>query len=146
MTFPGPRTFRIGGSKDAGADGIFVYDDDNTVYIYNSTVIANGGLLLYWDNVVATPLLPGQMIQVSFAANVTAQITGTYRNFVTATGTYPGGTITDTDNVLLEVVDPSVVINKAIVAHDRDAGNLQPVPGPAPGARVREDPARICPR
>ncbi len=40
---------------------------------------------------------------------------GTYTNEATAEGTYPGGTVTDTDDASIIVEDPSVVVDKTVV-------------------------------
>ncbi len=73
------------------------------------------GQTLVWDNIVTTPLLPGQSTQVGFDAQITAGYTGTFINVVTGTGVYTGGTVTDDDSVPIEVRDPSVDLMKNIV-------------------------------
>jgi uncharacterized repeat protein (TIGR01451 family) len=41
---------------------------------------------------------------------------GTYLNTARATGTYPGGTVTDEDDAPLAVEDPSIILNKELAA------------------------------
>ena len=73
------------------------------------------GQTLVWDNIVTTPLLPGQGTQVGFDAQITAGYTGTFVNVVTGTGVYTGGTVTDDGSVPIEVRDPAVDLLKQVV-------------------------------
>ena len=73
------------------------------------------GQTLGWDNIVVSPLQPGQATQVGFDAQITAGYTGTFINAVVGTGIYTGGTITDTSSVPIIVREPAVDLMKAIV-------------------------------
>jgi len=76
------------------------------------------GLTLAWQNLGS--LNPGVYIDVSFAVTVTPGITGTYWNVATATGTTPTGVVTDTDDAPVAIDDPAVVVEKRVVAIDRE--------------------------
>lgn len=80
------------------------------------------GQTLVWDNLVSQPLTPADHIQVQFDVRVTTPVTGTYINVVTATGEYPGGSITDTDQVPLDVRDPSIELDKQLAGQSVDDG------------------------
>jgi uncharacterized repeat protein (TIGR01451 family) len=80
-------------------------------------------------NVVAEPLLrwndlgtfaPGASITVAFAVTATQGITGTYVNTATVAGHYPGGVLTDTDDVPVALHDPRVALVKQLAGYDRD--------------------------
>ncbi|MBN1933105.1 MAG: DUF11 domain-containing protein, partial [Anaerolineae bacterium] len=73
---------------------------------------------LVWSNL--GPLAAGASITVSFAATATPGLTGTYTNGALAEGSYPGGTVTDTDDVPILIADPAVEIQKQVVAIDTD--------------------------
>ncbi|HEY75553.1 MAG TPA: DUF11 domain-containing protein [Thermoflexia bacterium] len=73
---------------------------------------------LVWQNL--GPLSPGGSITVTFAVTATPAVTGTYVNVATATGTTPGGVLTDTDSAPVDVVNPAVAIEKRVAAVDLD--------------------------
>jgi uncharacterized repeat protein (TIGR01451 family) len=75
----------------------------------------NGQELIWPDVSNGAGLAPGESVFVSYEAEVTTDV-GTYRNVATAIATYPGNTATDTDDASLIVADPSVAVNKEIVA------------------------------
>jgi hypothetical protein len=78
----------------------------------------NRGPLLAWNDLGA--LMPGDALTVSFAVTATPWAIGTFWNVVTATGSTPGDTITDTDDVPVDLEDPAVTINKEVAGMDRD--------------------------
>ena len=77
---------------------------------------------LIWRNLGS--LIPGDVLTVTFAVTATPGMTGTYVNVATVEGEHPGGTITDTDDAPVSLQDPAVVVDKQLIAVDRDA--LQP--------------------
>jgi len=77
--------------------------------------------LLVWSDLVPVvgPLAPGESLDVSF--QVTTPLTdGTYTNTATVEGVYPGGTLTDTDDAPITIVDPAVAVDKELFWMDRD--------------------------
>ncbi len=76
------------------------------------------GSLLVWSDLGR--LDPGASLTVAFAVTATPGITGTYINVATATGTTPAETLTDTDDVPVVIGDPAVVVDKGLVAYERD--------------------------
>jgi uncharacterized repeat protein (TIGR01451 family) len=77
--------------------------------------------LLVWFDLVsaAGPLVPGASISVTFQVTTTAD-NGTHTNTAAVTGDHPGGTITDTDDAPIWVVDPAIRLDKHLVAFDDD--------------------------
>ncbi|MGD9101296.1 MAG: SdrD B-like domain-containing protein, partial [Anaerolineae bacterium] len=75
------------------------------------------GQVVTWDDVTSgAGLAPGGSTQITFEARVTTTI-GTYVNYALAEGTPPvGGVVTDTDQVPVAVADPSVALDKGILA------------------------------
>jgi uncharacterized repeat protein (TIGR01451 family) len=75
------------------------------------------GQVVTWADVTAgAGLAPGGSTQITFQAIATTTI-GTYVNHALAEGTPPvGGVVTDTDQVPLTVADPSVALDKEILA------------------------------
>jgi len=73
---------------------------------------------LVWQNL--GPLAPGQSLTVTFAVTATPGITGTYWNVALVGGVYPGGLLTDTDDVPVSIVDPRVIVDKQLVTADLD--------------------------
>jgi len=75
--------------------------------------------LLVWPNL--GPLVPGASISVAFAVTVTPGITpATYVNVALAAGEYPGGVLTDTDDVPIPIQDPAIALSKHLVGFDTD--------------------------
>jgi uncharacterized repeat protein (TIGR01451 family) len=78
--------------------------------------------LLVWSDLVPLiggPLAAGASTTVTF--RVTTPLTdGTYTNTATVTGTYPGGTLTATDEAPVSIADPAVAVDKRITEVDRD--------------------------
>ncbi len=73
---------------------------------------------LVWQNL--GPLAPGASLTVTFAVTATPGITGTYWNVALVGGEYPGGVLTDTDDAPVAIEDPTVAIDKQLVAFDND--------------------------
>ncbi|TET52685.1 MAG: DUF11 domain-containing protein, partial [Anaerolineales bacterium] len=80
-------------------------------------------------DVIAEPLLTwvdlgsldsGESLTVTFPVTATPGIAGTYWNVVTATGTTPGGPVTDTDTVPVDIEDPAIDLDKEIIGIDTD--------------------------
>jgi uncharacterized repeat protein (TIGR01451 family) len=80
------------------------------------TVVAEP--LLRWDDLGT--FAPGASITVAFAVTATQGITGTYVNTATVAGHYPGGVLTDTDDVPVALHDPRVALAKQLAGYDRD--------------------------
>ncbi|MGB9889026.1 MAG: hypothetical protein ACPLTQ_05075, partial [Anaerolineae bacterium] len=74
--------------------------------------------LLVWNNL--GPLAPGESITVTFAVTATPGITGTYWNVALVGGEYPGGVLTDTDDAPVALSDPTIALDKQLVAADLD--------------------------
>ena len=77
--------------------------------------------VLAWSNLVpADPFEPGASLTVTF--QVTTSLTnGTYTNTATVEGMYLGGTLTDTDDAPVSIVNPRVAVEKLVIGQDRDA-------------------------
>jgi uncharacterized repeat protein (TIGR01451 family) len=78
-----------------------------------------------WNDITeGAGLAPRASLTITFQAIVDTGpgITGTYTNSVVASGTYPGGVVTDTDDAVVEVTLPHVDLVKSLVFHDRNAG------------------------
>jgi uncharacterized repeat protein (TIGR01451 family) len=73
---------------------------------------------LVWSNL--GPLGIGASITVSYQVTTTTAANGTYTNTATVEGTYPGGTLTDTDDAVVEIADPAVAVDKRLVKQDTD--------------------------
>ena len=74
---------------------------------------------LIWNDL--GPLAPDENLTVTFAVTAATGITGTYVNVATATGTTESGTsVTDTDDAVIALHDPAVVVDKALVSVDTD--------------------------
>jgi hypothetical protein len=86
-------------------------------YIPGSSSVAepavNGQVLVWEDITGGAGLTPGNTIEMTFDAQVPVQI-GTYVNEATVVATYPGGTVSDSDDASLIVEDPSVAIDKYV--------------------------------
>ncbi len=79
------------------------------------------GPLLGWSDLVPVvgPLSPGASLSVTFQVT-TAVATGGYTNVAGVEGDHPGGTITDTGDVPVSVVTPTIALDKRLVAFDDD--------------------------
>ncbi len=81
----------------------------------------NGQELVWSDITSGAPFNPGDTFQIAFEATVPTDI-GTYINVAEVTGTtppgfnYPGQTVGDDDDATLLIEDPSVALDKGIVA------------------------------
>jgi len=67
---------------------------------------------------VVDPLLPGESITVSYQVSTTTAANDIYTNTATVEGVYPGGTLTDTDDATVAIVDPAVAVDKSMVKQD----------------------------
>jgi uncharacterized repeat protein (TIGR01451 family) len=77
--------------------------------------------LLVWEDLGV--LEPGDSMVISFAVTATPGLTGTYVNVVTATGiTPPGDIITDTDEAIVDVGEPSIALDKRLTTYERNIG------------------------
>ena len=74
--------------------------------------------ILVWQNL--GPLAPGASLTVTFQVTATPGVTGTFVNWALGQGSTPGGPITDTDDIPVEIVDPALVVDKTLVAADLD--------------------------
>lgn len=74
--------------------------------------------VLAWDDLGL--LAPGGSLTVTFQVTAPISAVGLLTNTVTATGRYPGGTVTDTDEAEIEIVRPAVMVRKALVSQDTD--------------------------
>ena len=69
---------------------------------------------LVWQNLGS--LAPAQTLSVAFAVTVTERVTGTFVNFAEVEGVHPGGTITESDDAVISIVDPEVEVSKDLMA------------------------------
>jgi uncharacterized repeat protein (TIGR01451 family) len=80
--------------------------------------------LLVWSDLVPLiggPLAPGASTTVTFRVTTPLTDGTTYTNTATVEGTYVGGTLTDTDDVPISIVNPEVAVEKLVVGQDRDS-------------------------
>ena len=73
---------------------------------------------LVWSDV--GPLDVGASITVSYQVTTTTAANGPYTNTATVEGTYLGGTLTATDDAVVEIADPAVAVDKQVFWKDRD--------------------------
>jgi uncharacterized repeat protein (TIGR01451 family) len=73
---------------------------------------------LIWANLGA--LAPGEGLTVTFAVTTSSTVTGTYDNVALGEGLYQGGTVTDTDDVPVDIVAPAIDLDKRLVDFDQD--------------------------
>jgi uncharacterized repeat protein (TIGR01451 family) len=77
------------------------------------------GTLLIWLNLGT--LLPGESLQVTFQAVAAKGVQGTFTNTAQAFGTYAEGKeVTDIDQEPVQIVTPSLSVNKIATGVDRD--------------------------
>ncbi|NJP06540.1 MAG: DUF11 domain-containing protein [Chloroflexaceae bacterium] len=74
----------------------------------------NGQILTWSDISDGAGMAAGEERVITFLASVSEDV-GVYVNRADVEGTYPGGTVTDSDDVSLVVTDPMVEVNKGIV-------------------------------
>ncbi|HFQ93598.1 MAG TPA: DUF11 domain-containing protein, partial [Anaerolineae bacterium] len=95
-------------------------------YVPGSATIAPTGVSgqdITWNDVTnGAPFAPGDSLTILFEASVDTQATGTYVNNAGVVGTYPpgnnypGGQVDDRDDVSVVIEDPSVALDKEVVA------------------------------
>jgi len=73
---------------------------------------------LVWQNLGTLP--PGAITQVTFMVTSTPGALGLFINYVTTTGAFSGGIITETASVPTVVQDPAVLVEKKLIGYDRD--------------------------
>ncbi len=123
-------TVRLRNTGDVPLNPVALTDTLPAGFLYANSATpmepdAISGLTQTWFDVTAgAGLAAGTSLTVTFRATVDVGtgITGTYVNHVTATGTYPSDTITDTEDAPVDVVQPSVNVVKSLAEHNRDAG------------------------
>ena len=83
--------------------------------------VVNGQELVWSDITAGAPFNPGDTFQIDFEAAVPVDI-GTYTNVAEVIGfvppgfDYPGGSVGDDDDAVLVIEDPTVALDKSIVA------------------------------
>jgi uncharacterized repeat protein (TIGR01451 family) len=78
------------------------------------TVVGGVQETLIWSGL--GPLAPSEGISVSFVVTGAPDALGIYQNIVVGEGVHPSGSITDTDDVPISIVDPSVDVSKDVQA------------------------------
>jgi len=76
------------------------------------------GQTLTWNALGA--LTPGNALTVTFAVTATPASLGTFINVADVSGLTPVGVVTDTDDAPVVIADPSVEVDKRLVAVDTD--------------------------
>lgn len=76
------------------------------------------GQTLTWNSLGS--LTPGNAFTVTFAVTAMPGALGTFLNVADVSGLTPSGVVTDTDDVPVVIADPSVIVDKRLVAVDTD--------------------------